>query len=125
MNTAARLVTASLLALSAACSPRGGGSGDPPPGGSNPPIISSFSPTAGGVGTEVTVVGLNFGASPAADVVRFNGTAAIASPRFPMGSSSWSGRGASWPPRRDAGTFDRNGSTSALKLGRPHSAPAG
>ncbi|BDG02861.1 IPT/TIG domain-containing protein [Anaeromyxobacter oryzae] len=75
MNTSARIATSFLLALSAACSSGGGGSGGPP-GGTNPPQIASFSPTAGGVGTQVTLVGLNFGETPAANAVRFNGTAA-------------------------------------------------
>ncbi|HZA49506.1 MAG TPA: IPT/TIG domain-containing protein, partial [Myxococcaceae bacterium] len=75
MRTPVRITASCLLALLAACS-GGGGSGDPPPAGGPWPLIASFSPTSGGVGMEVTVMGLNFGETPAANTVRFNGTVA-------------------------------------------------
>lgn len=66
-----------LLAAAGAACGGGGGGGEPevPPGGS-PPLISSFSPTAGAAGTEVTVSGLLFADTPAGNAVRFNGVAA-------------------------------------------------
>lgn len=75
MRTPARVTASCLLALLAACS-GGAGPGDPPPGGGSPPLIASFSPSAGGAGAEVTLVGLNFGETPASNTVRFNGVAA-------------------------------------------------
>jgi arabinogalactan endo-1,4-beta-galactosidase len=42
-----------------------------------PPSIISFTPTAGAVGTLVTITGNNFGSSLASNEVRFNGTTAI------------------------------------------------
>jgi hypothetical protein len=47
------------------------------------PHIASLSPTAGGVGTAVTISGTNFGSTQGGSTVSFNGTAAI-----PL---SWSG----------------------------------
>jgi lysophospholipase L1-like esterase len=46
------------------------------------PVISSLSPTAGPVGTSVTISGANFGATKGTSTVRFNGTTAT--------TSSWS-----------------------------------
>ena len=40
------------------------------------PSITSLSPTSGPIGTSVTISGANFGATPGASTVRFNGTAA-------------------------------------------------
>ncbi|HEU4382130.1 MAG TPA: IPT/TIG domain-containing protein [Anaeromyxobacteraceae bacterium] len=60
------------FALLAAC----GGGTTAPPSGPNPPLISSFSPTAGGVGTQVTIAGLLFAGTPAGNAVRFNGVSA-------------------------------------------------
>jgi hypothetical protein len=62
---------ASCLAVLAACGGGGGGTT-----GTNPPLIVSFSPTAGSVGSQVTVTGLLFAETPAGNAVRFNGTAA-------------------------------------------------
>ncbi|MFO1320479.1 MAG: IPT/TIG domain-containing protein [Burkholderiales bacterium] len=43
----------------------------------NVPAVTGFTPASGPVGTAVTIVGANFGATPAANTVRFNnGTAA-------------------------------------------------
>jgi hypothetical protein len=68
-------LTASLCLLSslAACS-GGGEGGSTPPG--NPPLISTFSPTSGAVGTEVTITGLLFAETPQGNTVRFNGVTA-------------------------------------------------
>jgi len=41
------------------------------------PTITSFSPTAGNVGTSVTINGTNFDTTPANNTVLFNGTAAV------------------------------------------------
>jgi len=40
------------------------------------PSINSFSPASGGAGTLVTISGVNFSATPAENIVTFNGTAA-------------------------------------------------
>jgi len=66
--------TAALCLVSslAACSGSGGGGPTQPPGG-DPPLIASFSPTAGTVGTQVTISGLLFAATPQGNTVRFNG----------------------------------------------------
>ncbi|RPJ72584.1 MAG: hypothetical protein EHM24_09190, partial [Acidobacteria bacterium] len=68
-------LTASLCLLSslAACS-GGGDGGSTPPG--NPPLISTFSPTSGAVGTQVTISGLLFAETPQGNTVRFNGVTA-------------------------------------------------
>ncbi len=42
----------------------------------NPPSISSFNPTKGNVGIDVTIDGSNFGATAAENIVKFNGTKA-------------------------------------------------
>ena len=44
-----------------------------------PPTIASFSPSAGPVGATVVISGTNFSATPSADIVKFNGTAATVS----------------------------------------------
>jgi hypothetical protein len=41
-----------------------------------PPSITSLSPTAGPVGTVVTMTGSNFGATQGASTIKFNGTTA-------------------------------------------------
>jgi RHS repeat-associated protein len=41
-----------------------------------PPTVTGFSPASGPVGTSVTVNGTNFSATPSANIVTFNGTAA-------------------------------------------------
>ncbi len=64
-----------LLPLLLACG-GGGGGGGPQPGGSTPPVIESVSPASGAVGTQVTVTGLLFAATPAGNTVRFNGVSA-------------------------------------------------
>ena len=64
-----------LLASLAGCGGGGGGPTTQPPGG-NPPVIASFSPTAGAVGTQVTISGLLFAATPQGNTVRFGGVAA-------------------------------------------------
>lgn len=64
------------LALLAACGGGGGGGGTTPPPGASPPLILSFSPSAGAVGSQVTVTGLVFADTPAGNTVRFHGTAA-------------------------------------------------
>jgi len=46
-------------------------------GTSLPPTITSFTPTSGPVGTTVTINGTNFSATPANNIVRFNGTTAV------------------------------------------------
>jgi hypothetical protein len=51
-------------------------------GGGNPPTVTSFSPTSGPVGTNVTITGTNF---TGANSVTFNGTAATA---FTVNSST-------------------------------------
>ena len=43
-----------------------------------PPVVSSFSPTEGGVDTEVTITGVNFSATPSANDVKFGGVMAAA-----------------------------------------------
>jgi len=43
---------------------------------SSAPVISSLSPTAGSIGTMVTITGANFGATQGSSSVKFNGTAA-------------------------------------------------
>jgi hypothetical protein len=58
-----------LLSSLAACS-GGGDGGSTPPG--NPPLISTFSPTSGAVGTQVTISGLLFAETPQGNTVRFN-----------------------------------------------------
>jgi RHS repeat-associated protein len=45
----------------------------------NTPVISSLSPTAGQVGTSVTIAGINFGTPQGGSTVSFNGTAATPS----------------------------------------------
>jgi hypothetical protein len=52
-------------------------------GGAPPPIITNLSPTAGVVGTPVTITGVNFGATQGTSTVSFNGMTAA-----PM---SWNG----------------------------------
>lgn len=65
-----------LLASLAGCGGGGGGGGSTQPPGGNPPVIASFSPTAGAVGTQVTIHGLLFDATPQGNTVRFGGVAA-------------------------------------------------
>lgn len=48
----------------------------------NAPAISSLSPTSGGAGTSVTIIGTNFGATQGSSTVTFNGLSAT--------TSSWS-----------------------------------
>ncbi len=45
-------------------------------GGGTTLAIFNFTPQQGGIGTTVTIQGQNFSATPASDVVKFNGTAA-------------------------------------------------
>jgi uncharacterized membrane protein len=71
-----------------AVAPAGGSTGDvvvKTPGGKAtgpiftyliPPVVTSINPTSGTVNTLVTIRGKNFGATPAANVVKFNGIAA-------------------------------------------------
>ena len=42
------------------------------------PTITSFAPTSGPVGTTVTITGTNFSATPANNILAFNGTSAVA-----------------------------------------------
>ncbi len=51
------------------------------------PVINSLSPSSGGVGTQVTISGNNFGASQGTNTVTFNGVAAAARGRLAV---SWS-----------------------------------
>jgi hypothetical protein len=67
-------LTASLCLLSSLAACSGGGDGGSTPG--NPPLISTFSPTSGGVGTEVTITGLLFAETAQGNTVRFNGVTA-------------------------------------------------
>ncbi|HSD20227.1 MAG TPA: IPT/TIG domain-containing protein [Anaeromyxobacter sp.] len=63
-----------LLSSLAACSGGGAGGSTPPPG--DPPVISSFSPTSGGAGMEVTISGLLFAETAQGNTVLFNGATA-------------------------------------------------
>lgn len=66
-----------LLAAAGALACGGGGSDPaPPPPGGGPPLIVSFSPSAGAVGTQVTITGLLFADTPAGSTVRFGGSPA-------------------------------------------------
>ena len=76
MRQGSAFFCATIVALLGACG--GGGEGDgtlpvEPPPGVSPPGILSFSPTAGGAGTQVTITGINFATTLAANTVRFNG----------------------------------------------------
>jgi hypothetical protein len=64
--------TAALCLVSSLAACSGGGDGGPtqPPGG-DAPLIASFSPTAGAVGSQVTISGLLFAATPQGNTVRF------------------------------------------------------
>jgi len=47
------------------------------PGGAQTPAISSVSPTAGSVGTTVTITGVYFGSTPGSSTITFNGVASV------------------------------------------------
>jgi len=68
------LACMSLSLFNAGCS--GGSVGTPSGGGNTAPSISSLNPTAGPVGTAVTIAGTSFGASQGSSTVKFNGIAA-------------------------------------------------
>jgi len=68
------LACMSLSLFNVGCS--GGSVGTPSGGGNTAPSISSLNPTAGPVGTTVTIAGANFGASQGSSTITFNGIAA-------------------------------------------------
>src|SRR5438046_4766014 len=68
-----------MLVLALAITIVGCGAGSSSPGGGgnpSPANIASLNPTAGVVGTSVTITGANFGATQGTSTVKFNGTAA-------------------------------------------------
>lgn len=69
-----RGVAALLCGLMAGCG--GGGGNADGVGAAQPPGIALLTPSAGPVGTEVEIEGLNFDPQPAGNLVRFNGAAA-------------------------------------------------